>query len=169
MDLYVAAERLMGMRSADWRRHANPWSVWTRIPTGPLLVLSAYSRAWLGWWCLLPVAVLLVWVIVNPRAFPPPARLDSWAARGVLGERLFLQRQRLAVPTEHRRAAAVTTAISLAGLPALAWGLAVLDPWATILGAALVVLGKMWFVDRMVWLHDDMTRLDPSAVAALHR
>lgn len=36
------------------------------------------------------------------------------------------------------------------------WGLAFLDPWPTILGAALMFLGKLWFVDRMVWLYEDL-------------
>lgn len=30
------------------------------------------------------------------------------------------------------------------------------EPWPTLFGAALVYLGKLWFLDRMVWLCRDM-------------
>ena len=150
--MFYAAERLMGMDDAVWRRHANVWSVWTRIPIGPLLVLAIYARAWIGWWCLLPIALLLLWNWLNPRVFPAPKRLDSWAARGVMGERLFLARKQRPIPRHHLVAAWTTTAIALAGLPITDFGLWVLNPWATALGAVFMFLGKLWFVDHMVWL-----------------
>ena len=81
MDYGRLLERSMAMDDATWARHASPWSVWTRIPILPLLALAIYSRVWLGWWALVPTVLLLVWTVVNPRAFPPPARLDSWASR----------------------------------------------------------------------------------------
>lgn len=38
------------MSEDAWARHANPWSVWTRIATAlPLLILAVWSRVWLGW------------------------------------------------------------------------------------------------------------------------
>lgn len=156
MDVFSFAERMMRMDDAVWRRHANPWSVWTRIPIGPLLVLAIYARAWIGWWCLLPVALLLVWNWLNPRVFPEPRRLDSWSARGVMGERLFLARAARPIPRHHLIAAHLTTGIALLGLPPTVYGLVVLDPFATAFGASLMFLGKLWFVDRMVWLHDEM-------------
>lgn len=62
-------ERAMAMDDATWQRHVNPWSVWTRVPIIGLLVLAIWSRVWLGWWCLVPIAALVVWAVVNPRAF----------------------------------------------------------------------------------------------------
>ncbi|MCP2204036.1 hypothetical protein LX90_007765 [Lentzea flava] len=35
------------------------------------MLLAIWSRDWIGWWCLLPVAVVVVWLFVNPSAFPP--------------------------------------------------------------------------------------------------
>jgi hypothetical protein len=32
----------------------------------------------------------------------------------------------------------------------------VLHMWATIFGTVVVILGKTWFLDRMVWLCEDM-------------
>ena len=33
VDLGDASEKLMGMDDATWRRHANPWSGWSRVAT----------------------------------------------------------------------------------------------------------------------------------------
>lgn len=154
MDVFAGAERLMGMTDRSWRRHANPWSVWTRIPIGPLLVLALYARAWIDWWCLVPTALVLVWNWVNPRAFPEPDRWDSWSARGVLGERLFLNRRQVPIPASYQRAAMRTTIVSLLGVPPTLYGLVMLEPWSTTAGAAVMLAGKLWFIDRMVRLQD---------------
>lgn len=146
------------MDEAAWARHANPWSGWTRVPCLPLLALAVWSRAWIGWWALLPVAAALAWIWVNPRVFPPPRRHDGWMTRGVLGERLWLARDRAPVPAHHRLAPNILTAIGGAGMLLAAYGLAVMAAWATIAGVAIATLAKMWFVDRMVWLHHDMTK-----------
>jgi hypothetical protein len=39
-----------GMTEDAWKRHANPWSVWTRFAAIPLMILAIWSRVWLGWW-----------------------------------------------------------------------------------------------------------------------
>ncbi len=38
----------------------------------------------------------------------------------------------------------------------MVWGLVALALWPTILGAALIYCGKLWFLDRMAWLFQDM-------------
>jgi hypothetical protein len=40
-----------------WRRHANPWSVYTRFAAIPPLIMAIWSRTWIGLWCLLPIAL----------------------------------------------------------------------------------------------------------------
>jgi hypothetical protein len=146
------------MDDAAWARHANPWSGWTRVPALALLALAAWSRVWIGWWAVLPLAVVIAWIWVNPRVFPPPRHHDAWITRSVLGERLWLARDASAVPPRHRRAPHVLTGIIVLGLAMTGYGLAVLDPWAVIGGVAVATLAKMWFLDRMVWLHHDMTK-----------
>lgn len=37
-------------------------------------------------------------------------------------------------------------------------GVYLLESWPTILGTVMVYLGKLWFLDRMVWLWEDMGR-----------
>lgn len=140
-----------------WRRHANPWSVYTRIPGLLLLTAALWSRAWIGWWCLLPTGIVLLWIYVNPRAFPPPRAMDSWAARATLGEQIWLRRKESPIPHGHARAARRLTALAGAGLPLLAWGVWTLSPWPALVGLVVVYAGKLWFLDRMVWLYLDTT------------
>ncbi|MEM8655113.1 MAG: DUF6653 family protein [Pseudomonadota bacterium] len=161
MDVYRAAERLMGMQDADWRRHANPLSVWTRFTCLPLMVLAIYARQWIGGWALPLFLLAALWTLANPRAFPPPDDFGSWAARGTLGERVFLARDRYDVAPHHIRAAHGLTALSALGLVPLIYGLFMLNPWATILGVIATILPKVWFVDRMVWIHADLTHTIP--------
>lgn len=148
--------RLFAMDACTWERHANPWSVWTRVAAFPLLVLAIWSRAWLGWWALAPVAAMILFLWLNPRLFPPPASTRSWAARAVLGERVWLNRAAVPIPEHHRQMAMILSIVPLGGLVPLAWGLAAYDVALTMLGLAVAMVGKLWFVDRMVWLFEDM-------------
>lgn len=148
--------RLFAMDARVWERHANPWSVWTRVAAFPLLVLAIWSRAWLGWWALAPVAAMIVFLWLNPRLFPPPASTRSWASRAVLGERVWLNRAQVPIPEHHRRMAVILGIVPLGGLVPLIWGVAAYDVALTMLGLAVAMLGKLWFVDRMVWLFEDM-------------
>jgi hypothetical protein len=46
MDAGVA--RAFGLELDAWQRHANPWSVYTRIPIPPLLVAATWSLTRIG-------------------------------------------------------------------------------------------------------------------------
>ena len=58
--------RLFGLEGDRWMRHTNPVSVWSRFSVLALLALAIWSRDWIGWLCLVPVALALVWMMVNP-------------------------------------------------------------------------------------------------------
>ncbi|MEM9755589.1 MAG: DUF6653 family protein [Pseudomonadota bacterium] len=158
MDLFRAAEKLMTMDDDAWDRHANPWSVYSRMSILPLLTIAIWSRAWLGWWALVPVAMVAAWTWVNPRAFAVPKTFDTWAGKGTKGERAFLARQDTPIPQHHVRWALGLTWVSAVGVPFYAYGLWAFDVFATIAGLVLIIGGKLWFVDRMVWLYEDMAR-----------
>lgn len=68
-----------------WTRHANPWSGYTRLPLGLLLLFALYRRDWRA------VGLTLLFVVVNPILFSPPETEDAWMSRGVLGERRWLE------------------------------------------------------------------------------
>ena len=72
MDIFRGAERLMGMNDETWERHANPLSVYSRFSCLPLIVAAIWSRVWLGWWALAPLALAIGWTFINPRLFPAP-------------------------------------------------------------------------------------------------
>jgi len=151
-----------GLDGDTWQRHANPWSVYTRIPIPALFVAAIWTYAWVGWWSLVPIAVVCVWAAINTTVFPPPRSLDHWASRAVLGETFWLDRKKVPVPPRHRIAPLVLTAINILGLPFIVWGLVVLDAGLVLFGLAVHMAGKNWFLDRMALLYDDMTA-DPTA------
>ena len=149
------------LKKSTWERHVNPWSVWTRVPLLPLFALVVFLRGPLGGWTWLLLAALFGWTLINPKAFPPPALTDSWASRGVLGERVWLNRKAVPIPPHHARwALGLSLATGLFLIP-LIWGLYALDPWATALGAIGASMAKLWFIDRMVWLYQDMQDATP--------
>lgn len=153
----IRMAKAFGLEGDGWKRHANPWSVYTRIPIPAALAAAAWSYAWIGWWSLVPVGVVVVvWTAINPTLFPPPRTLDHWASRAVLGETFWANRQQVPVPPRHRLAPLVLTAINAAGVPFVVWGLIVLDGWLVMFGLAVHMAGKNWFLDRMALLHDDV-------------
>jgi len=168
MDVFRFAERLMLMDDETWQRHAHPFSVWTRVFLGlPLLVLAVWSRVWIADWWLLALAGALAFIWLNPRIAPIPRHTDNWASKAVFGERVWLNRAKVPIPLRHRLAPHLLTAISGLGIPFLLWGLYALEVWPTVFGAALIYLGKMWFVDRMAWLYEDMKDKHPEYAAWL--
>ncbi|MER0236800.1 DUF6653 family protein [Fulvimarina sp. MAC8] len=162
MDVFRASERLMGMDDAAWARHANPLSVWSRVAILPALALAVWSREWIGWWALIPVALVIAFIFVNPRLFPPPASTDNWASKGTFGERVFIARRKHAIPAHHERMGLVLSAVSGLFAAVLVYGLVVLDACATVIGMLGTVAAKLWFVDRMVWLYEDMRDTMPA-------
>lgn len=98
--------------------------------------------------------VVLVWTYLNPRVFPAPKDQNTWASRGVLGERVFLKR-RAEVAPHHLRWANALAIASLPGLVVLVLGVWQLKAEWAIFGTALTMGPKLWFVHRMGWLYAD--------------
>jgi len=147
---------IFGMNDEVWMRHANPWSVWTRYAVLPILVLSIWSRMWIGWWSLIPIILSVIWIWINPRLFKKPRSTKNWASKAVLGERVWLNRKVVAVPVHFEPVIKVLNAISCVGTLLCIWGLIALSLWMSIFGMAVLILGKSWFLDRMVWLYKEM-------------
>lgn len=149
------------MDEETWERHANPWSVWTRFTVLPILILAIWSRVWLGWWSLALIVIALFWMWMNPRLFAKPQSTNNWASKGVLGERVWLNRDTVPVPFHHQQVPNLLSLVSVIGMAVVIWGLVTLNGCLTLLGCALVYLSKLWFIDRMVWLYEDMRQAHP--------
>lgn len=89
------------LKGDNWMKHANPWSIWTRFATLPFLILAIWSRSWIGWYSLIPILILIVWLIINPTLFKKPKSFDNWGSKSVLGEKFWSQRKNNAVPKHH--------------------------------------------------------------------
>ena len=149
--------RVFGLDDEGWLKHTNPWSVWSRFASLPLLVLAIWSRVWLGWYSLIPIGLVIFWLIINPTLFRKPDSFDNWAAKAVLGERIWTRSKGVSIPAHHKTAIRILNLLqTLSGL-VLAIGLWRLDLAFTLAGTVFVYLTKMWFLDRMVWLYQDMT------------
>ncbi len=72
------------LESIFWRRHSNPKSGRSRVPTGPILVYTVYRRNWR----LLLVGI--AWTVLNPILFSPPAKAEAWMTRTVLAEQWWI-------------------------------------------------------------------------------
>jgi hypothetical protein len=77
------------MKEQTWERHSNPWSVWTRVLTNPLVYLPAWNQK--------RVMILAV----TYRMVGPP-RLETQLAASGLGRRLVFAEPSL-VPAPARR------------------------------------------------------------------
>ena len=150
--------RFMSVSDATWDRHTNPWSGWSRLAIPALFALAVWSRAWIGWWSLLCVLAVVGWTWWNPRAFPPPTSVANWMSRAVLGERVWRDRGHRDIPEHHIAVPELIILVSSLGVLPLAWGLWQYDVWAVIAGLVLITGGKLWFLDRMVWLRRDTRR-----------
>lgn len=141
----------------NWMKHANPISVWTRYSVLPIIVLALWSRIWIGWWCLIPVGLSVLWMFFNPVAFKKPKSTKNWASKAVLGERIYLNRDKVKIPDHHCVPLyKILNSISLAGLILTIWSIVHYEVWGAVLGVTMIYLGKSWFLDRMVWLYEDM-------------
>jgi hypothetical protein len=140
------AGRLKPTRSADmafsrisaamWRRHANPWSGWTRLLTTPLIYVPFWNRSWRQG------LAVGAWFAVNPFLFPEPEDQQSWTARAIRGEAQWVKERPLDASLLIQ---AVGSAAAVGGLFAGYRR----KLWPTVASAAAVMACNAWFLNRM--------------------
>lgn len=136
-----------------WKRHANPWSVWTRFAAIPVFVIAVWSRVWIGSWAFLPVALVMAWLVLNVFIFPPIEKPVSWVSKGIFGEQLWLS-QRKTLAAHYDVAQRWLIVLGVIGMVLIAAGLFVLDAWLCVLGCVVVTLAQLWRIDRFSLLYD---------------
>lgn len=151
---------VFNLKGDNWMRHANPWSIWTRFITLPFIIIAVWSRVWIGVYCLLPILLLVLWIFINPTLFKKPKSFDNWGSKSVLGEKYWSERKKNPVPKHHFTPILILTILQTIGGGLVIYGLWYLDLSITIIGALLVYMAKMWFLDRMVWIFEDMKSND---------
>jgi hypothetical protein len=157
MTLERKIAKVFRLTDENWMKHANPISVWTRYSVLPVIVIAFWSRTWIGWWCLVPGLLSMLWMFFNPILFNKPKSTKNWASKAVLGERVYLNRDKIALPSVHNTPLYnILNTISFVGLVLAIWSTVNYSVCGAILGVALAYLGKSWFLDRMVWLYEDM-------------
>ena len=161
MTLEKVVARAFRMDDEARRRHSNPWSVYTRFTMIPLIGLAVWSRVWLHWWSVAPIVVVVLWVWLNPRVFPPPKSTNNWASKVVLGEWVWMNRRSVAVPAHQRQLPNLLSIGAGIGMAVFLAGLIVLHVWTAVVGGIVTVLCKLWFADRMVWLYEEMKDATP--------
>ncbi|OUS34291.1 hypothetical protein A9R01_08350 ['Osedax' symbiont bacterium Rs2_46_30_T18] len=161
MNMEKKSARFFNMTQEVWERHANPLSVYSRYSCLPLLCVAIWSRVWIGWYSLLPVALVCLWVWLNPRVFGRPNSTDNWASRAVLGERVLLAQSEEGIPRHHKSAIRTLKWVITFGFLCAVYGLIFLHLWLAVFGTIITILAKTWFLDRMVWLYQDLSETHP--------
>ena len=134
-------ERMATLIERAWRRHSNPWSVWTRILSYPLVYVPVWRRSWKQG------AAVAAWFAANPVLFPEPDGDESWTTRGVLGEELWTA----------ERPRDLSVLINAASAAFFAGGLLATYGrrfWPMMFAASAALLLKLWYIDRMVSYYD---------------
>jgi len=148
---------VFNLTDENWMKHANPVSVWTRYSVLPVIVMAFWSRQWIGWWCLVPGLLSILWMFFNPIVFKKPKSTKNWASKSVLGERVYLNRDKVSIPERHNVPLhKILNAISSVGMILAIWAIVYYSVFGAVLGVSLAYLGKSWFLYRMVWLYEDM-------------
>lgn len=156
MTLEKQIAKQFNLQGDNWLKHANPWSIWTRFATLPFLILAIWSRVWIDWYCLIPIILLVIWLKINPTLFKKPKSLDNWGSKSVLGEKYWSERKNNPVPKHHHSLIVILTILQTLGVVVLTFGLCKLELSLTVIGTITIYMAKMWFLDRMVWVFEDM-------------
>lgn len=141
------------MTDEMWLRHANPWSVWTRFAAIPAFILAVWSRVWIGWWSLIPTALVILWLSLNVFVFPPITSPCNWASKGIYGEKLWLSKHS-EIPGHYTVIQQWLIILGFTGMILIAWGLYQLHLWISILGAVVLILAQLWRIDRFSTLYE---------------
>jgi hypothetical protein len=132
------------LSETSWRRHSNPWSGWSRVFVYPLIFVSIWFHNWAA------LAIVVLFIAVNPFLFPEPEDMSSWMSRGVLGERLWSTKFRWDLPQLLNVFNGIFFVLAL-------YYTYTNNFWPAPYTVTLPFIFKLWFFDRMVWWYEEST------------
>jgi len=68
-------------------------------------------------------------------------------------------------PSAWRRGAHAVSSFARRSPMSVVWGLIAHELWIVLFGLAVQTAGKLWFLDRMALLYDDMAPVQPDAAS----
>ncbi|MBN4926700.1 hypothetical protein IEU95_07655 [Hoyosella rhizosphaerae] len=68
-------------------RHSNPWSMWSRWASTPLVLVPLWRRS------RRDAALVTLWMAINPVVFGKPAHDRAWSTRAALGEEQWIAKR----------------------------------------------------------------------------
>ncbi|MFZ5855193.1 MAG: DUF6653 family protein [Chloroflexota bacterium] len=144
---------MQNMSDNMWKRHANPWSVWTRFAAIPAFMLAVWSRVWIGTWSWIPIVLVIIWLYLNVLVFPPIDTPRNWASKGIYGEKLWLSK-RSELPKHYDVIQKWLIILGILGMIMIGIGLYQLHFWLSLLGAVVLILAQLWRIDRFSTLYE---------------
>jgi hypothetical protein len=150
---------IYSLTEENWMKHANPRCVITRYASLPIIILAFWSRVWIGWWSIIPIIMALAWMIFNPLLFKNAASTNNWASKSVMGELVLQNMDKIAIPEPHKKLSGILKNLFVLGLILSIVAMGSLDVWLAVFGISLVYVSRSWFMDRMVWLYEDMKHI----------
>ena len=72
-----------------------------------------------------------------------------------------MNRDVIPVPQYHRTVPHILSGVSGVGMLMVLWGVLWFEVWPALFGVVMVYFGKVWFLDRMVWIWQDMRDASP--------
>lgn len=144
---------MQNMSNKMWKRHANPWSVWTRFAAIPAFMLAVWSRAWIGAWSFVPIVLVIIWLYLNVLVFPPIDTPRTWASKGIYGEKLWLSK-RPELPRHYDVIQKWLIILGVLGMILIGIGLYQFHFWLSLLGAVVLILAQLWRIDRFSTLYE---------------
>ena len=148
----MTGTRSRELRDRFWRRHANPRSGWSRIPTGAVLAYALYRRNWRL------LAAALIWTSLNPVLFSPPDTTEAWMTRAVLAERWWIADGNPTVGLSYPNICNLVASIGFCGAILAAWRQ---RPAGVAVGTAVSVGLKLWWLRELVIAYDEQVTEPP--------
>lgn len=74
----------------------------------------------------------------------------------MMGEHVWDARKTIPIPPQHAKMVALLNSFLGIGFIPFAMGFYQLDVWMVITSTATTATVKLWFLDRLAWLFDDM-------------